>query len=196
MTQTPMRGATLAQGQARQVYGAAYEGLLLRALAGKLDPRTLERLKAEADLDLDRPLKASYPFAHWLKCIDVVVRSLYPHLPAGQAWGLLGRALVQGYEQTLSGRAALMLSGIIGPRRALLQLVRTFRTGCNYVETQLEELGPTEFRVWINEVGPHPEFTQGTLQAGLEVTGARSPSVQVLTHDGSAATYLVRWAAA
>ena len=191
--QPTMKSAPFTRADDRQVYGAAYEGLFLRALAGKLDARTLERLKVEAGLDLGRPLKAIYSFDHWLKCIDVVVRALYPHLPAGQAWGLLGRELVKGYEQTLSGRAALMLSGIIGPRRALQQIVRTFRTGCNYIETQLEELGPTEYRLWINEVGPHPEFTQSTLLTGLEVSGARTPTVRVLVHDGAAATYLIRW---
>lgn len=188
-----MPPAAVATRGPKLVFSSAYEGLFQRALGNQIDASLRERLRQEARLDLDRPLEPAYTFEHWLYAIDVTVKALFPHLSEGEAWNRLGRDLVLGYQQTLVGRATLALAKVIGPRRALGQTVKSFRTGCNYLDTRLDEVSPTSFRLWVNEVGPHPEFTQGTLTAGLEVAGANAPVVKVLTHNGHAAFYGIDW---
>ena len=174
------------------VFAPAVEGLFTRGLRGRLTPQLLSRLRA-VGLDLEKPLLPAYSFACWIDACGIAAEEIFPDLEAPTAWHQLGRLLVTGYRETLLGRALLNLMKVIGPRRTLQRTRHNFSTSSNYIEAELTELSPTHFTLRINEVGPRPEFTQGTLAAGLEESGARSPTVEIREHDGHAALYQIRW---
>jgi uncharacterized protein (TIGR02265 family) len=91
------------------------------------------------------------------------------------------------------GRAVLSMLRVLGPRRALMRATQNFRAGNNFTESKLNELGPGQFELWMNEVGPYPAFTAGIIHAGLRVAGAKDIAVEMTGYDGHACTYRINW---
>ncbi len=174
------------------VFGHTFEGLFQRALGGRLDAKARQRLE-QAGLNLGKKLLPAYPFDVWMRCIAIAAESVYPALPQTEARRQIGRDLVHGYRETYLGRAMLALAKVLGPKRTLQRSAHNFRTGNNYTETRLTERAPNVHELWMNEVGPYPEFTQGIIEAGLLEAGARGLKVDVVWHDGHGATYRVSW---
>lgn len=175
------------------VFEQTVEALFVRALGPRLTPRLRERL-LQAGLAVDGPLLAAYPFEAWMAFLRIAAEELYPELPVDAGTRQLGVLYMQGYRETLMGRAILSLLRVLGPRRALQRATHNFRSGNNYTRTRLTELGPGHHALWMNEVGPYPGFTAGIIHAGLEVAGARDVRVEPEGHDGRACTYAIRWA--
>jgi uncharacterized protein (TIGR02265 family) len=176
------------------VFSQTFEGLYLRALGSEMSADCKQRLK-EVGVDLEKPLLPAYAFDVWMKSIAVTAQALYPELPQTEARHLLGQKLVRGYDQTMIGRAMLSMLKILGPRRTLERAAHNFRTGNNFTVTRLSTLSDQAMELWMNEVGPYPEFSQGIVLAGILKSGAREPKVDIVGHDGHAATYRVTWAA-
>lgn len=174
------------------VFGSTFEGLFQRALGEKIDAKTKQRLKT-AGVDVDQPLKSTYPFDTWMQAIAICAEGVHPDLSPLEGRRQLGRALVTGYQQTLVGRAMLRFVKFKGPRKALDSCRNTMRSGNNYTETTLKEVAPTCVELWMNVVGPYPEFTAGIFEAGIEVSGGSACQVDVVSHDGMAATYKISW---
>lgn len=178
--------------EAQFVFAATIEGLFVRALGEKLDASARARLK-EAGLDLGRPLLAAYPFDVWMETIRIGAEAIYPDRDAKEARFELGKDLVAGYRHTYIGRIMLSLAKTIGPTRTLEYAASYFRTGNNYTETRFSPLGSNEAELWMNEVGPYPEFTAGIVHAGVVNSGAREVKVEVVAHDGHAASFRIAW---
>jgi uncharacterized protein (TIGR02265 family) len=104
----------------------------------------------------------------------------------------LGRRFIEGYSETIVGKAMLTALKVLGPRRTLERMSRNFRSGNSYTETKLEAKGPTEFTLWFNEV-KEPEFYRGMLVAGVGHAGAKNLEVKTLGHDASGASFSIRW---
>ncbi|MBI5545876.1 MAG: DUF2378 family protein [Deltaproteobacteria bacterium] len=173
------------------VFAQTFESLFVRALGGKIDEGMRARLR-ELGVDVDR-LEPAYPFATWMKAVALAASMVYPEKPPPEAQQLLGRAVIEGYRATLIGRTLLRFLKVMGPRTAVSTATNAFKTGNNYTETRLRELGPTSVELWMNEVGPFPEFTQGILAAGVEASGARGVKISYSKHDGHAALYSISW---
>lgn len=174
------------------VFEQTVEALFVRALGPRVTPRLRERL-ARAGLLVDGPLLAAYPFPAWMSFLRIAAEELYPELPLDAGTRQLGLLYMQGYRETLMGRAVLSLLRVLGPRRALQRATHNFRSGNNYTQTRLSERAPGRYALWVNEVGPYPGFTAGIIHAGLEVAGARGVRVEPEDHDGHACTYAVAW---
>ncbi|ATB31528.1 DUF2378 family protein [Melittangium boletus] len=177
------------------IFEQTIEAVFVRALHGRLSPACKERL-LKAGLDLGQKLRPAYPFDAWMTFLRITAEELYPSLPLDQSAFKLGEAYMDGYRETMLGRAVLSLLRVLGPRRALMRATQNFRSGNNYTESRLKELGPRQFELWMNEVGPLPMFTAGIIHAGLRTAGAENIRVDLAGYDGHACTYCINWSEA
>ncbi len=176
----------------RVVFLPTVESLFSRLPSGALT-RELRDAVRELGIDLDRPLLMAYPLAIWARVLEVTARTVYPSESAHDAHRLLGQRLIEGYVETGIGRALFALLKLIGPRRTLQRTAKAFRNGNNYCEATVTDLSPTEFIVWMNEVGTVPTLVAGVLQAGLTQAGATGVAVTVVQVDSAGMTYRDSW---
>ncbi len=174
------------------IFEQTIEALFLRALHGRLTPECKARLR-QAGLDVDQKLRPAYAFDAWMTFLRITAEELYPQLPLEQGTWKLGEAYIEGFRETMLGRAVLSLLRVLGPRRTLMRATQNFRAGNNYTESKLRELGPSQFELWMNEVGPYPAFTEGIIHAGLRVAGAQDIAIEMSGYDGHACTYRINW---
>lgn len=171
----------------------------VQSLFARLPPEVVSAGLREAlrgvGLDLDRPLQVAYPMAIWIRILQVTSQWAFAGDTPEVAHRKLGQRLIDGYVETAIGSATFAFLKLIGPRRTLGRTTHAFRNGNNYCESRLTELAPNRFEVWLNEVGTHPSFLAGVLQAGLTRAGARDVGVEVKQVDSEGVTYLVTWAA-
>lgn len=166
--------------RAELVFAQTVEGLL-RAL-GPLDDAAREKLRA-VGIDPDRRLEPAYPVEQYVALQRAAVGIFAPHEPFEIGIEALGRRFVDGYGETLMGRAVLAGLRLLGPVRALQRLTRTLSTGSTFFKTSLEEARPGTWRLWINRV-TWPGWYVGLVQRGLEHAGAREVAVTVIDHAG------------
>lgn len=150
---------------------------LQRALGPLLTAQARQRFK-ELGLDYSKPLEPAYPLAAWRKVVNYAGELVAPHQPYDRQQFALGSRFITAYTDTVIGRATLGFMRLLGPRRTLERMAKTLRTGNNYSETKLTQLGPNVFELWCNHV-QNPSFYRGMLQTGLEHTGITG--VQVTT---------------
>jgi uncharacterized protein (TIGR02265 family) len=174
------------------IFEQTIEALFLRALAGRLKPDCKARLR-HAGLDVDQKLKPAYSFQSWMTFLRIATEELYADLSVDEGAFKLGELYIEGFRETMLGRAVLSLLRVLGPRRALARATQSFRAGNNYTESRLAELGPSQFELWMNEVGALPSFTAGIIHAGLRVAGAQNIRVEPVDHDGHGCTYRISW---
>jgi uncharacterized protein (TIGR02265 family) len=181
---------TVAQEQL--VFEQTIEGLFIRGLNNKISPRCKTRLK-EAGLDLDRKLLPAYPFATWMGCLKIAGEEVFSASSEKEAQFRLGELMIDGYKETFLGRAVLGMIRVLGPRRTLLRSTQNFRSGNNYTESKIVEKSPTHIELWMNEVGPFPDFTAGIVHAAIRAAGATNLKVEVTGYDGHGCTFQVVW---
>lgn len=186
------RPAPQAWESERVVFQPTVQSLFSRLPPQAVSPGLKAALK-QVGLDLDQPLQVAYPMAMWVQILQVTSHWVFPGENADVAHRKLGQRLIEGYVETAIGSAVFAFLKLIGPRRTLDRTAKAFRNGNNFCESKLRELAPNRFEVWINEVGTHPTFLAGVLQAGLTTAGARGVAVEVLQVDAEGMTYLVSW---
>lgn len=119
------------------VFAQSFESLFLHGLKGRLDATALRQLR-ELGVDL-QDLQSAYPAATWAAALKVAAEAAFPQSTPHQARFEMGRSLLQGFDATLVGRAAVALARVIGPRRTLARMTRNTRTSNNYIESLMEE---------------------------------------------------------
>jgi uncharacterized protein (TIGR02265 family) len=172
------------------VFQQSFEGLL-RALGDKLDERCTQRLRQQG-LDPEGSLASAYPLEVWLGALRVASETLAPGSPLEDGAALVGRRFIEGYGSTRMGSALLGTVRLLGPHRMLERMTRNLRTGTNYLEARLAKLGPTHYTLTCQPV-VIAGFYQGLFAAGLEVSGARKPSVHIVRHQDPEAVYELTW---
>lgn len=168
------------------------EGMFQRALGKRLPSTAREELK-RAGLDLDRPLRPAYPLADYFRFLEIAGRALYPTLTVPQAMFELGTCFLDGYLDTLMGKAIINLARLLGPARALRRSSRTWRQGNNFTEVEVIERDARTFELRFNLVGPYAEHTQGALTGALRINEGLDVKVEIIGREGQGATYLVTW---
>lgn len=143
------------------VFAQTLESLFGRALGRKLSPETKARLRV-LGIDLDRPWEATYPFGAWMEAVAITAGAIHPDKSSVEGRYLLGRAVILGYAETVTGRALMRFLKLMGPTQTLRNATNSFKTGNNFTETRLTELGPGLADLWMNDVGGYPEFTAGS----------------------------------
>ena len=177
----------------RVVFNSAFEGLFLRALAVDMTPVLMERLK-RSGLDVSQRLLPAYPIAVWVAAIELACDAVYPTLTRDDACHRLGRRIIDGYQQTLIGRALFATLRLIGPRRTLDRVAKSFRTSNNFSEARLTEETGRRFALWMNEVETNPHLTAGIIERGLELAGAKEARVVMRSRDAVGCILECSWA--
>ena len=189
-SQSTVEGAQPApQPLPKLIFGHALEGLL-RTLGPERSAQDAQVLR---QLGLDpEALEVTYPLETQVALVDYLAQSRWGHLPREEAYAAVGRAAVLAYESTLLGRVLLQMLRVLGPERMLYRLTKTLRSINNYTETQVRELGPGHFEVWLN-VSPRPHFTRGMLEQGLIGAGARNVRGGLMAGSDGGAVFYLRW---
>ncbi len=178
--------------QPKLIFEQTIEGLFLKGLGSSVTPDLKARLKA-AGLDLDAKLEPAYSMAQWTTFITIAAQLLHSDVDLPKGLHRLGETLLAGFFEGGVGKALSALVRIIGPRQTLMRMKRNLRSGNNYSESEVTEIAPGEYRLWVNEPGVTRYITQGILQAGLAIAGAKGLTVSVEQFDDESVTYLVRW---
>lgn len=164
------------------VFGPTLEGLFLKGLKGQLSAELTATLR-EKGLDLERPLRPAYPRALVNELILLTARTLHPTLSESDAMYRIGKCVTPGQGSTMMGAAALKIVSLIGPRRTLERMARTFRGTNNYMSVTLSSTGPTAFTLELTPSNQYPSYMQAVIEDMLTLAGAASLKVQVVEHD-------------
>jgi uncharacterized protein (TIGR02265 family) len=177
--------------QERLVFSPSVEALLMRGVGHRMTPGLQEQLR-ELGIDLGKPLLPAYPTEVWERAVEVVARALHPDLSMAEAQWKLGESTVYGFEQTVLGKAMVALSKLIGPRRALLRFPTMSKSSNNYSSMSLRELAANDFEVVCEPFVGWSEYVQGCIRAVLDVTGAKDPRVELVSHAREAERIVLR----
>lgn len=96
-------------------------GTAIEALANAMGPRITPDVKQELKLkgvDLEK-LQTAYNVATWTDALTVLATRLLGEVPESERYVELGRLFMRGFVGSPLGIAALALSKLLGPRRAL-----------------------------------------------------------------------------
>ncbi len=176
----------------RLVFDQTLEGLFIRGLSDQMTP-TLKNQLRSLGVDLDRKLLPAYPFPVWSACVRLAAKELYGDEPPEVSYHRLGELMVDGYRSTLWGRALFRLLRLQGPRRVIGRAQQSFRSGNNYTEIRIRELGPLHLELRVNEEGLTRHLMQGAMLAGLRGSGAREPRVELKDFTEQDVTFHVTW---
>jgi len=174
------------------VFEHTFEGLFVRGLAHRVTPALRERLR-EVGLDLERKLQPTYSFDTWCSAVRATALELHAGESPEVAYALLGERMVDGYRETVMGRALFSVIQLLGPRRGVGRARQMFRSGNNYTEARVQDVAPDTVDLWMNEAGPIRYFTQGAVRAGLRATGAVRPQVVVREYSAEDVVYRCTW---
>jgi uncharacterized protein (TIGR02265 family) len=175
------------------IFSHSLQGLMSRAFPGGVPPELKEKLRA-VGVDLDRPLLPAYPRDTWARCIELGAQHAFPHEPREVAWRRMGERMIDGYQETMIGRAMFSTLRLLGPRRMLQRSQKSFRSGNNYTEVRLTEVAPTVMDVWFNETGAVlRHFTLGLVLAGMRAGGAVEPQADIRLADSEGVTIRASW---
>jgi uncharacterized protein (TIGR02265 family) len=175
------------------IFNHTLESLLSRAFPKGVPPELKVRLRA-LGVDLDKPLLPAYPRTTWARCIELCAPVGFPLESREVAWRKLGERMVDGYKETMIGRAMFSTLRLLGPRRMLQRAQKNFRSGNNYTEVRITDLEPTMMEVWFNEVDDVlRHFTVGLVLAGMRAGGAVEPQVDMLHADSRGFTLRASW---
>ncbi len=173
----------------RLVFAPSVEGLLVKGL--ELTPETLGELRA-LGIDLGRPLLPAYPAELWHRALHLVAERVYPTLSLPEAYRRMGERTVYGLDGTLLGKAMLAMARVIGPRRMLVRLPNSVKSGSNFAQLDAKELAPNAFLLTSQPYMGYGEFMQGSVSAAIDIAGAKQGSVEIVEYDRPAEKLVLR----
>lgn len=163
----------------RLVFSTSVEGLVKGLV---LEPPVRAELRT-LGIDVDRPLLPAYSAELWHRALHLVAQRVYPTLSIAEAYRKMGERTVYGMEDTLLGKATLAMAKLVGPRRMLLRLPNSAKSGSNFAQLEVRELAPNEFLLTSHPYMGYAEFMQGSVRAAIEICGAPKGTVEIVEHD-------------
>lgn len=171
----------------------AVDGLFRGALDAYSDPALVELLRQHG-LDLTQKLKPAYPAPDFYRWVRLAARHRFPDVSEAEAVRQVGKLAVRrGLQSTVIGRAVLVSLKLLGIRRSLLKIGRSFRNGNNYIEATVEELAPTSLAIRLGPLVGPKEYVEGVLEEGPLVLGAKTSRVTELRTEGEHHVFQVDW---
>jgi uncharacterized protein (TIGR02265 family) len=172
------------------VYDHTVDGLFFRALRSRIQPPLAAKLK---DLGIDLQGKPkSMPHVAWVKALSLAAHELFEG-SEDERFRQLGQAVLLRYGETVMGQAVTTVMRLMGPKRVLVRINSTLRSGNNYIEATLAPTGPTSWEGTVNECNGNPHYIAGVMEQGLIISGAKNPRVLVSGFDGHAAKFQLSW---
>lgn len=176
------------------VFGPTVEGLFVKGLSGKLPRALIEQLKV-VGIDLDHPLRPAYPRTVVGEAIALTAKTLYPDLSLAEAHYRIGKHVTPGQGSTMLGAATLKIVALVGPRRTLERMARTFRGTNNYMQVQLRNTGPDAWELELQPSNEFPSYMQAVIEDLLTLAGAKDLVVEIAEHDRAThrCLYRIHW---
>ena len=161
---------------ARHVSGKIVAGLFELGLTGAVTPELEAHLAAEG-IELTK-LRDSYPYATWVRGLEITASELYEGEVLSDALRKLGVRVVTTIKASgLIKGAYLTMGKLMGPKRVLMQINGQPVRGADFLKVEVREKGGKHLEIHLND-GALGDFVAGALEAVLEGLGARRPKVQ------------------
>jgi uncharacterized protein (TIGR02265 family) len=158
-----------------QLQQSAFEGLFVKTL--KLDDAFAQELR-QAGYDVSRQ-QPQYPSSVFKRCMEIACRRVYPTRPEAEAMRLISAQLLDGFFDTIVGRAVKAALPFLSPETFLKRYPRFFAMAAPGVKMTVTEEAPRRWRMELRDRAPLPHFNAGTLACTLERFGVK-PEVQVV----------------
>lgn len=177
------------------VYSNTFEGLRAALTRHGLDPGLIDREFRAVGIDFARVLPA-YTKAHFIDALRLSARLAFAGVEPELAFRSVGDLVIEGYVNTVLGKAVHAAARLMGPLWTLKRMTRNLRTSDNCTEARVTEHGPTDLSIWINDhLGCHGYY-EGVFEAVVRKAGAREGRcVLEATSGRREATYRVTWVA-
>ncbi len=176
----------------RVVFASGFESLFSRDLRAQVTPELDRELKA-CGVFLDKPFQAAYSIETWAAAVEATAKHLFPGEARPVAYWKLGRSTIEGFAETLIGRASFGFLRLVGPVRSVERAARTYASTNNYTKVTLNRVGPTSFDFHLNEKHTLPEYDMGVVEGVLEHVGAKTPVVTLSSQDPEGFTLRLEW---
>jgi uncharacterized protein (TIGR02265 family) len=145
------------------VYENAVEGLFIKAFGKQLTPALKAAIK-EVGIDLSQPLKTQYPGVVVNQATALLRKHLFGRESDDEkAYFLIGSGTLDGYFDTVLGRAMVSVLRIVGYERIIDRLPRQMASGSNYQFVEVKRVKPGEATVSCSDYQPHPALNLGVL---------------------------------
>lgn len=174
------------------IFRNTVEALFNRALGPKLTDRCVERIRREG-IDLRHRLEGFYSRETFYRCVRILGEELFPDLGEDERMVQLGTTFMDGFEQTLIGKAALSASRFMGTRRTLARMAENYRTSNNYQKVELREVALGEMRITLSQTSGVSGYFEGALRRALTLIGTRGLRVRREDDDGRRCTLCISW---
>ena len=172
------------------VQQSVFEGMFVNVLEARAGTPLAESLRG-AGFDVARQ-EARYPGRVWKASLEAACREVSPGLPEHTAMQGLGARFLEGFLQTLAGRAVALLLPVFGPEGIMKRLPRFFTMGSQGTEVVAHEEAPRTWRVELRDLHPLPDFDAGIILAALQRAGVQA-EVTVAERGAERAVLHVRW---
>jgi uncharacterized protein (TIGR02265 family) len=178
------------------VFEQSIEGMYLKGHPELLSPQVKEAIRA-VGIDLDQKLKPFYPSELVNEASRVFRKLAYAREPDdAKAYTRMGERIVDGYFNTVLGKAMVSVLKLFGAKRIVGRLPMTLKSGTNFQVVTLEWKGETEAWLTLADTEPDPHVNVGVLQRSFtHWFGVPSMKVSVVEHARPKATYRLNWTA-
>ncbi|MFO0601153.1 MAG: DUF2378 family protein [Myxococcaceae bacterium] len=175
------------------LFNSFAEALIVRGYGSRITTSLKARLR-QCELDLDN-LRPGYP-AHLLPSwLDAMALELFPAQSRAEAHHAMGRRFIEGWKETLLGRALRPLIKLLPPKRALGRMERNFGSTDNFTRITLTDLGPTAISMRFNDILGVPDFYEGLLDEGASLASAKDARCRLQKLEAPGAVFLCEWSA-
>lgn len=159
-----------------QISGRLIAALFERGLAGSVTPELEAHLAAEG-IEL-RNLKATYPYAAWVRGLEVTAAELYSGEVLSDALRKLGARVIRTLkDQGVVKGPMLTMGKFMGPKRVLKQIHAQPVRGADFLRIEVVEKAKQHLEIHVND-GAIGDFVAGALEAVIELLGGHQPRVQ------------------
>jgi uncharacterized protein (TIGR02265 family) len=180
----------------RLVFEQSIEGMYLRGHPDKLTPAVKAELKKHG-IDLDQKLKPFYPSEQVNEATRVFRRLAYRHLSEDAvAYAQMGERIVDGYFNTLHGKALVSVLKLFALKRIVHRLPQAMASGSNFLKVTVDFKGPAEALLTLSDTEPSPHLNLGVVRrAFTHWFGAPGFQISLHEHVKPQATFRLTWAA-
>jgi len=175
------------------VYSNTFEGLRLALKKHGVAPAEVDAAFRGIGVHFEKLLPA-YSKQHFIDSLQLAVKLAFPDSDAETAFRKVGSLVIEGYIQTVLGRAVHAAAQLMGPSWTLKRMTRSLRTSDNCTETRVDEHGPADLSIWINDALGCRGYYEGVFERVVLVSGGKAPRCVVeRTALPRQATYRVTW---
>jgi uncharacterized protein (TIGR02265 family) len=137
---------------------------------------------------------SEYPTRVWCECIKVARRRAWASSSDTDAWREMGRAFVNGYLDTLTGKLIAVAVPFLSPEMLLKRMERYLTLGRSDLRFVLTQVAPKHMHAELED--PYlvsPDFLAGMLLAGFERLHVSGASVEVKEFGAGKSELEIRW---